>query len=386
MARRVAVIAEGRHYRLARTDTYLGIWRRRLWSWRLVSRYPLSEEAWRVAQQQFALLEPPPAPVPWSAQAPGEGTRRRSWGWWVGLGGLGLLAAAVVVIVVAAPLPGGSSGRTSVGRNSFTGATSPVASVVPTTLAPPTTQEPPTTIGFGTPVGSGWLSSSGDEVDFFQWTQNGLSLEGNLTYVQLRGQAPQETSRSQVVPVNGAIQGAQVTLSVNGGTQMFGTLNGDTLTLNIPQSGGTLAPESFNQASTAQYNQAVSALVSQAVDANDSGSSPNCATIPCLPVPPPPTGYQTLATIPASVNTTPQVTFAGSRLAICWAVSSPSVGTLSYQIGTSFSGATNLFDSTTGDLVTNGCVSDPGNDTGPQTVSTTISGTGSYIVAIYQAG
>lgn len=333
MARRVAVIAEGRRYRLARTDAYLGIWRRRPWGWRLMSRYPLSEGAWRVAQQQFALLEPAPGAAPWSAHVPAEGARRRSWGWRVGLGGLGLLAAAVVAFVVAAPLPGRSSGRTGVGRSGSPRAASPVASAVPITLGPPTTPEPPTTVGFGTPVGSGWLSSSGNEVDFFQWTQNGLSLEGNLTYVQLRGQAPQETSRSQVVPANGAIQGSQVTLSVNGGTQMFGTLNGDTLTLNIPQSGGTLAPESFSQASTAQYNQAVSALVSQAVDANDSGSSPNCATVPCLPLPPPPIGYQTLAAIPASVNSSVQVTFAGSRLVICWAVSSPSIGTLTTRSG-----------------------------------------------------
>lgn len=67
----MAVVRQGRRYRLGRTSAYGGIWRKRPWGWRLVARYPLNDEGWRIAEGQFSMWEPEAPFVADTTPAPG---------------------------------------------------------------------------------------------------------------------------------------------------------------------------------------------------------------------------------------------------------------------------------------------------------------------------
>src|ERR1700678_1985325 len=108
---KATVFQEGRHYRLGYTDQYCGIWRKRPWGWRLASRYPLTEDGWRVANQQFAILEPDQQ-IPNGERRAAESTADRRWGrsWWGAAALAGILVVAGGVYLAVRPSSSLNSG------------------------------------------------------------------------------------------------------------------------------------------------------------------------------------------------------------------------------------------------------------------------------------
>ena len=358
--RQYVVIAEGRRYRLGWTDAHAGIWRRRVRRWRLIARYPLGDDGLRAAQQHFASLEPSAVYVNLRSGTPLADVEKSRWrAAWLSVVVIGIGAVASVLL-----LRTGSAG-------SHAGA-SPSTPTTTVAVAPP---------------GGGWVSSSTTEVDYMQWGGATPGSPGTFTKVQLVGQAPSQKSLSTAEPLTASLQGRQVTLTVAGSAPLYGSLSGHGLAVNWPRADGTEVEQVFEPVSAGGYDQAVEALVAQAVSANAAGAPSACVSTPCLPVPPAPQGYQQIRTI-SSVKATTRVRvhFAARPLELCFAVSDPSVGRLTFQIGSSwFSGPTTMFDNSKGNSVINGCKSDPGNDSGGETVSFHAQAGGAYAVAIYQA-
>jgi len=229
------VVSQGRRYRLGRTDSYGGIWRKRPWGWRMVARYPLTDEGWHAAQGQFAMWEP-------TATAPAAGTVGRSHGSWLTWG--------VPAIVLAVILAG-----TGIYFGHVVTFKSPPASSSPQSpnaAAAPTTTRPP--------VGTGYLATGRSTVIFIQWNDVNGTLSGTAQDVALTGTAPTLHLSSSSLRVSGELTGSRITLSFDGGVQEFGTLSSGSFTVNFPQSDGTLAPVTFTTATTAAYNQAVEKL------------------------------------------------------------------------------------------------------------------------------
>jgi hypothetical protein len=355
--RQFVVIAQGRRYRLGWTDAYAGIWRRGLRGWHLVARYPLGDEGLRSAQELFASVEPSAVYVNVGSGTPLTGTARSRW---TGAAcvAAAIAAAALVAALLLRPGPSGSQA-----------------------LDTPTTS---TTIVLP-PPGGGWVSSTTTEVDYVQWNTAGAALEGNLTRVAITGQPPNQRSTTTSKPLTGSLQGRQVAVSIAGGAVTYGSLSGTGLSIDWPQADGTVVPQVFQPVGAGEYDQSVEELVMEAVGANRGQGAPSCGG--CMPVPPAPDGYAQIGLITSPGGSKhAKIRFAGRPLELCFAVSDPSIRRLTFQIGSSwFASPTTMFNSTGGNSVTNGCRSDPGNDSDRETVSIHAAGPGAYTVAIYQA-
>jgi hypothetical protein len=93
-------------------------------------------------------------------------------------------------------------------------------------------------------------------------------------------------------------------------------------------------------------------------------------------------GYEPLAAFSPSSGSA-VVDFANRPLEVCYAVGDLSVGKLTYKIGSPIGGPTTLFDDVNQDATAlQGCLPDPGNDSGPSTVLIAASGPGSWVVRI----
>ncbi|HXZ82578.1 MAG TPA: hypothetical protein VED84_02370 [Acidimicrobiales bacterium] len=95
-------------------------------------------------------------------------------------------------------------------------------------------------------------------------------------------------------------------------------------------------------------------------------------------------GYEPLAAFGPD-SSSGVVEFDHRPLEVCFAVGSLSVGKLTYVIGSPVGGPMTLFDDIDPDATTmQGCVFDPGSDSGPNTVSIVASGPGPWVVRIDQ--
>jgi hypothetical protein len=125
----------------------------------------------------------------------------------------------------------------------------------------------------GSSPGSGtFISATANEVVFTQWqTGSGNSVQGMLTDDTLSGAAPGETVSTQTAPFTGIINGSSVSLTFKvlfaSGT-VYGTLNGTTLTLQIPQPGGEFQAVTLTAAQVGEYNTAVAQLHSHVNQVN----------------------------------------------------------------------------------------------------------------------
>jgi hypothetical protein len=358
--RKFVVIAEGRKHRLGWTDSHSGIWRKRFGRWRPVAKYPLGDDGLRAAQQHFATLEPRAVYVNLAAGTPLVEKEASRWAW-AGLTAATLVGSGVAAVLVTHPL------------STHAQAASSATTTTTTAVAPP---------------GGGWVSASTTEVDYLQWAGSGPALQGTLTKVQVTGRTPNERSSTNSQPVTGTNVGRQVSLSVAGASAVYGSLSGTGLAVNWPGPDGSITPQVFEPTSAAGYDQAVQGLLQQAVGANASGGSPVCAEGACLAVPPAPSGYQEIGSIASAAGSKHRrLHFSARPLQLCFAVSDPSIRKLTYQIGTSwfFGGPTTMFTSSGGNSVTNGCVSDPGNDSGGENVAIHADGPGPFIVAVYES-
>lgn len=275
----MAVVRQGRRYRLGRTEVYGGIWRKRPWGWRLVARYPLNDDGWRVAEAQFSMWEPDaqpaPAPVPPSQadrpdQTPGEHTppvgipvirQRRhvgAFGWVaIALSALILAGAGVLTDHLVAGKSTPSASRTNTTTSAKGGSKT---STNGATKNPTKTYTLP-------PVGGGWLAHTTSWVMFIQWSSNQGAFSGTAQYDKLVGLAPNLSFTTTSIPVSGTLSGNQITLSFYG-TEEFGTVSTGRFTVNFPQKTGALAPITFVATTAAQYNRVLAALQARASTAN----------------------------------------------------------------------------------------------------------------------
>src|SRR5215471_12671891 len=117
-----------------------------------------------------------------------------------------------------------------------------------------------------------YLASGSSYVDFIQWENtSGSNVQGTMTEDTVSGTAPQESVSANRYPFTGTINGSSVTLTFSGllvSSTIYGTLNGGTLTLQVPQSNGTIQPGTMSQADTGAYNSAVAALNGRVRHAN----------------------------------------------------------------------------------------------------------------------
>jgi hypothetical protein len=76
------------------------------------------------------------------------------------------------------------------------------------------------------------------------------------------------TTSTQTLPISGTFRGSTLVISFDGGAANFGTLAGNSFTLNFPQTDGSLAPITFHSASVVDFNQAVADLKQRIWTAN----------------------------------------------------------------------------------------------------------------------
>lgn len=249
MGRRVQVVTEGRHYRLGRTSEYGGIWKKRPWGWKLISRYPLTEEGWRVAQQQFASMEPEG-----SGQASETGLRSRRRTPWLVASAFVLIAVVVFIVVALTD----SSGTDTVGT-SFSA----------TTL----TSSPPVSTTTPAGIGSGLLATDDSTyAEFIQWSGTGGYLSGTLQIDVVDGTPPNATVSTKVEQVQAQLNGTQIQVNLGDYGQVFGTYSDGTLRVNIPQQNGTLQEGTFQEASTTAFNSAVAQIQAGLSTSNSSAA------------------------------------------------------------------------------------------------------------------
>jgi len=239
--RRVTVAAQGRRYVLGCTNEFDGIWRKRPWGWRLVSRYPLSDDGWRVASAQFTDWEP-------SAGTAGRGVvlrderlaprerRLPTWGW------------VVMALVVA------GAGATVEARMRW----NPLS-------AGPGTRATAATMPF---AGPGYIATGANFVDYVQWHDVRGQLTGVAQVVRTVGHAPGLSAVTSTLSVTGGLHDATISLSFAGSPPTFGALSGGSFTVDFPQSDGTVGPVTFVDSSATQYTRAVATLDGQLARAN----------------------------------------------------------------------------------------------------------------------
>jgi hypothetical protein len=124
----------------------------------------------------------------------------------------------------------------------------------------------------GGPGGSGrpgdpasYLAVSTSKVAFIQWraTSRGR-LQGTITEGNVGASALAETLSVSSAPFTGTRSGSSVTLTFEGSyflqTRAQGRLSGSTLTVQVPQSDGTIRQARFSQSDEASYNRAIAKL------------------------------------------------------------------------------------------------------------------------------
>jgi hypothetical protein len=117
-------------------------------------------------------------------------------------------------------------------------------------------------------VGNGWLATGNNFVDFVQWINSGGDLGGSAQAITAKDSPPSMTTNTQTLPISGRFRGSTLVISFDGGAANFGTLAGNSFTLNFPQTDGSLAPVTFHSASVVDFNQAVADLKERIAAAN----------------------------------------------------------------------------------------------------------------------
>ena len=115
---------------------------------------------------------------------------------------------------------------------------------------------------FSTSPPDGYLGADTRSVVFIQFTEKNNQLTGNIQGVEETNDIPPQT-KSSTEAFTGTQNGSSVTLTVSFfgfSSSVVGTLNGNTLVLDVPQQDGHLENQTYIGASTQDYNQAVDAL------------------------------------------------------------------------------------------------------------------------------
>ena len=117
-----------------------------------------------------------------------------------------------------------------------------------------------------------YLCSGITSGELLQWRDSGGDLSGTYQYADLSGQAPSEQVSPSSGNLTGTLDGTAITMSIGLSQDLYGTLSGGQLTLNVPQQNGTIQAVTCSQASIDDWNKAVGALTSQAGSDNQQAS------------------------------------------------------------------------------------------------------------------
>jgi hypothetical protein len=108
----------------------------------------------------------------------------------------------------------------------------------------------PTAVG----IAPGLVEQSSNGAAFLQVIQVGQALSGTWTFYQYSPTAAGHVSQGTDT-VTGLVQGAAIQLTFDGATTDLGTLSPDgSITLQFPQTDGTLAPVTLTPGTSADYN------------------------------------------------------------------------------------------------------------------------------------
>ena len=122
-----------------------------------------------------------------------------------------------------------------------------------------TSLDPGTAPSAGSPIGSGYLATPSGGVIFLQLASTS-PLTGTAEAAYVQGSPPDEEVKSSSVSVSGTLTGSSIALSFDGSTLQFGTVSGNSFTVNFPQTDGSLAPVTFTRSATTAYNSALAEL------------------------------------------------------------------------------------------------------------------------------
>ncbi len=123
--------------------------------------------------------------------------------------------------------------------------------------------QPPSSAAPNAQLANAWLATGSNWVNFIQWNSSGV---GSLTDDTLTGTPPDEQVSSSQTPITASVNGSEVTFT--GLQQDTGTLAGGQLSLQVLQSDGSLATDTFSPATQDQFNSAASTLNNQAASDN----------------------------------------------------------------------------------------------------------------------
>lgn len=111
------------------------------------------------------------------------------------------------------------------------------------------------------PGPQGYLGTSSTQVVFIQWTEDSSHhVSGTL---QSASATSDNTVQSATEAFTGVRDGSSISITFSAlgfSSTLTGTLNGDTLTLAVPDQNGYIATDQFHTASVQDYNHAVNAL------------------------------------------------------------------------------------------------------------------------------
>jgi hypothetical protein len=117
----------------------------------------------------------------------------------------------------------------------------------------------------------GYLASGKNGVMFIQFTEQDGRLSGQLQAVGIEGRAVQQQTEARNASFTGIHDGSSLSLRFAGfftERTVTGTLTGDTLSLVLPQSNGTLATVVFKRGTVGEYNAEVERLKRQVGEIN----------------------------------------------------------------------------------------------------------------------
>src|SRR5258708_3508586 len=115
----------------------------------------------------------------------------------------------------------------------------------------------------------GYLSQTATSIAFIQFTatgQNQQQITGNITDVEENTSDNPPETKTSTTAFTGVENGSALTLTISffGFSSSYaGTLNGNTLILDLPQTDGSIQAKEFVASSLEQYNQAVASLQKQ---------------------------------------------------------------------------------------------------------------------------
>jgi hypothetical protein len=232
----LTVAREGKRHVLGFDEDSIQIWKQTRFFRRCIATYPRSMDGEAEALVFFSTIEPEAIEVP----APGTLLSKMR----MTRTGMGAAAAAFLILVLAV-----------------------VIILVPKDVAPAASAGGADHSSEQAPnAQTGWAYSDSHQAAFLQWTRTGATLSGSLTMTSVDPGAT--AAKTSTASFTGSIDSDHASLSFS---QPFGSISnlaaliqGDNVTLSIPQKDGTLEPWTFRPAVATLYNDAVTVLQQQA--------------------------------------------------------------------------------------------------------------------------